>query len=98
MSSFEGRMVMPLNELPKYFGPDTLALMETALENAWRERKNDGGVADATSARRTLAKAIIALAAVGETDLTKLEKFALHASRAADLVGRPRADGARIPL
>jgi len=91
-------MVMALNELPKFFGPDTLALMETALENAWRERKNDGGVADATSARRTLAKTIIALAAVGETDLTKLEKFALHASRAADLVGRPRADGARIAL
>jgi hypothetical protein len=81
-------MVMPLNELPKIFGPDTLALMETALENAWQERKNDGGVADATSARRTLAKTIIALAAVGETDLTKLKKFALHASRAAATVGR----------
>jgi hypothetical protein len=46
---------MPLNELPKIFGPDTLALMETALENAWQERKNDGGDADPTSARRTLA-------------------------------------------
>ena len=81
--SFDEENVMPLNELPKFFGPEALALMETALDNACRELQNDGTVLDARSARRKLARTIIALTSVGETDVTKLEKFALQASRRA---------------
>jgi hypothetical protein len=72
---------MPLNELPKFFGPETLTLMETALEKAWQELRNDRDIADANSARGNLAKTITALASVGETTVTKLEQFALQASR-----------------
>jgi hypothetical protein len=50
--SFDEENVMPLNELPKFFGPDALALMETALDNACRELKNDGTVLDARSATK----------------------------------------------
>jgi len=74
---------MPLNELPKFFGPDALALMKTALDKACRELQKDGTVLDAKSSRRKLARTIIALTSVGETDVTKLEKFALQASRRA---------------
>jgi hypothetical protein len=45
----------------------------------WQELKKDGP-ADAVSARRKLARTIVALAAVGETDPMKLKRFALHAT------------------
>ena len=67
--------------LPKFFGPETLALMDSALEQAWDELQESGDVANANSARRQLRRTIIALAAVGETDGAKLKRFALHAVR-----------------
>jgi hypothetical protein len=73
---------MPLSIIPQMFDRETLTLMDTALEQAWQELRNDDGVADAEKARRKLARTIIALASVGETDLAKLKNFALHASRA----------------
>jgi hypothetical protein len=42
----------------------------------------DDGLADAQSAKARLTTTIVALAAIGETDLTKLKTFALHAARA----------------
>ncbi len=71
---------MHFNELPKIFRPETLALMDGALEQAWQELKRCGDVADAKS-RRQLRTTIIALASVGETDSAKLQRFALHAAR-----------------
>jgi hypothetical protein len=71
---------MRLEELPKMYGPETLSLMEGALEQAWRELKRRGTVVDATAARSRLATTIVALASVGETDSAKLERFALNAS------------------
>jgi L-aminopeptidase/D-esterase-like protein len=72
---------MRLEELPRIYGPETLSLMDTALEQAWRELKSRGNVTDAKSARSRLTTTIVALASVGETDSAKLKRFALEASR-----------------
>jgi hypothetical protein len=42
---------MRLEELPKMYGPETLSLMDSALEQAWRELKRRGNVVDADAAR-----------------------------------------------
>jgi hypothetical protein len=76
-------MVMRLEELPKMYGPETLSLMDRALEQAWRELKRRGNVVDANAARSQLTTTIVALASVGETDSAKLERFALNASNGA---------------
>jgi hypothetical protein len=74
--------VMPLNEIPKFFHPEIRRLIESALEDAWQELRDDS-IADAASVRRKLATTIVALAAIGETDAAKLKRFALHAARGA---------------
>lgn len=71
---------MRLEELPKIYGPETLSLMDHALEQAWRELKRRGTVVDADAARERLTTTIVALASVGETDSAKLKRFALNAS------------------
>jgi len=75
-------MVMRLEELPKIYGPETLSLMDRALEQAWRELSRRGDVVDASAARSRLTTTIVALASVGETDSAKLKRFALNASSA----------------
>lgn len=74
---------MRLDELPKMYGPETLSLMDRALEQAWRELKRRGNVVDANAARSRLTTTIVALASVGETDSAKLKRFALNASNGA---------------
>ena len=74
---------MRLEELPKMYGPETLSLMDRALEQAWRELKRRGNVVDANAARSRLTTTIVALASVGVTDSAKLERFALNASDGA---------------
>ncbi|MFZ1070864.1 MAG: hypothetical protein WAN73_09590, partial [Methyloceanibacter sp.] len=78
-----GGTVMRLEELPKMYGPETLSLMDRALEQAWRELKRRGNVVDANAARSRLTTTIVALASVGETDSAKLKRFALNASNGA---------------
>ena len=73
---------MPLNEIPKYFSPETRDLVHAALEDAWQEL-NKHGVVEAHPARMKLATTIVALASVGETDPGKLKGFALQAAQAA---------------
>ena len=73
---------MPLNEIPKYFNPETRHLVDAALEDAWQELNKDGLV-EADPARMKLATTIVALASVGETDPSKLKWFALHAAQSA---------------
>ena len=74
---------MRLEELPKMYGPETMSLMDRALEQAWRELKRRGNVVDANAARSRLTTTIVALASVGETDSAKLKRFALNASNGA---------------
>ena len=74
---------MRLEELPKMYGPETLSLMDRALEQAWRELKRRGNVVDANAARSRLTTTIVALASVGETDSAKLKRFALNATNGA---------------
>ena len=74
---------MRLEELPKMYGPETLSLMDRALEQAWRELKRRGNVVDANAARSRLTTTIVALASVGETDSAKIKRFALNASNGA---------------
>ena len=73
---------MPLNEIPKYFNPETRHLIDAALEDAWQELNKDGLV-EADPTRMKLATTIVALASVGETDPGKLKWFALHAAQSA---------------
>ena len=72
---------MPLKQHAKFFAPETLTLMEMALERAWQKLKSHRDVADVEATRRKLARTIVALAAVGETNPTKLEQIALLAYR-----------------
>ena len=74
---------MRLEELPNIYQPETLSLMDSALEQAWRELKSRGDVVDVSAARSRLTTTIVALASVGETDSAKLKRFALNASNAA---------------
>ena len=73
---------MPLNEIPKYFSPETRYLVDAALDDAWQDLKKDGLV-DVVPARMKLATTIVALVSVGETDRAKLKWFALRAARRA---------------
>jgi len=75
-----GEAIMPLNEIPKYLHPETRSLIDSALEQAWHELKEDRP-ADVALARRKLTGTIVALASVGETDPAKLTRFVLHATR-----------------
>ena len=43
---------MPLNEIPKYFNPETRSLIEAALEDAWQELSKGGNI-EATFAQRS---------------------------------------------
>ena len=79
---------MPLNEIPTFFHPEIRSLIDSALEQAWLELREDAPD-DEVMARRKLATTIVALAAIGETDLAKLKKFALHATRTAGLGTKP---------
>ena len=80
--SERGGEVMPLNEIPKYFSPDTRRMVEAALEDAWQEVSRDSNI-EASRARKKLRTTMVALASVGETDHRKLKWFAIHAWRGA---------------
>jgi hypothetical protein len=73
---------MPRSKIPQFFHPEIRHLIQSALEEAWQELK-DEELADAKSVKERLATTIVALAAIGETDTAKLKNFALHAARAA---------------
>ena len=72
---------MPRNKIPEFFHPEIRRLIELSLEDAWEELKNEK-LADAQSVRTRLVTTMVALAAIGETDSSKLKNFALHAARA----------------
>ena len=72
---------MPRNKIPEFFHPEIRRLIELSLEDAWEELKNEK-LADAQSVRTRLVTTMVALAAIGETDLSKLKNFALEAARA----------------
>lgn len=77
---------MPLNEIPKYFNPETRRFIDAVLEQAWQELDAQSPL-DAASARRAVARrklagTIVALISVGETDPVKLKRFALNAAKA----------------
>jgi hypothetical protein len=71
---------MALNEMPNFFPPEALESMSSAFEEAWLELADDGSI-DAEQARRRLARTIVALASVGETNPAKMKQFALSAWR-----------------
>lgn len=73
---------MPLNEIPKYLNGEARNLIDRALEHAWQELRRDAP-ADVALDKRRLVSTIVPLASVGETDLTKLKSFSLHAARSA---------------
>jgi hypothetical protein len=70
------------SRIPQFFHPEIRHLIQSALEEAWLELK-DEQLADAKSVKERLATTVVALAAIGETNTAKLKHFALHAARAA---------------
>jgi hypothetical protein len=69
-------------EVPKYFSAETRSVIETALEDALQELSKDT-LFDAAPTKKRLVRTMVALAAVGETDLKKLKSFAINAWRAS---------------
>jgi hypothetical protein len=67
-------------EIPKHFNAEIRSVIETALEDAWQELSKGTRIEVAPTKRR-LVRTMVALAAVGETDLKKLKSFAIHAWR-----------------
>jgi hypothetical protein len=67
-------------EIPRHFNAETRSLIETALEEAWQEL-SQGTRVEVAPTKRKLVRTMVALAAVGETDLKKLKSFAIHAWR-----------------
>jgi hypothetical protein len=55
--------------------------MEAALDNACEQLMRENHIADVDRVKRKLARTIVALAAVGETNPTKWERMALQAYR-----------------
>ena len=72
---------MPRNKIPEFFHPEIRRLIELSLEDAWEELKNEK-LADAQSVRTRLVTTMVTLAAIGETDSSKLKNFAVEAARA----------------
>jgi hypothetical protein len=81
-------------EIPKHFNAETRSRIETALEEAWQELSK-GARVEATRTKRRLVRTMVALAAVGETDLNKLKSFAIHAWRGS-LQAEPATTGQRV--
>jgi hypothetical protein len=71
-----------LRAIPKFLHPEIRHLIGCAFEDAWQEVRHDS-LADTVAVKRRLARTIVALGAIGETDPIKLKNFALHATRAA---------------
>ena len=67
-------------EIPRHFNAETRSLIETALEEAWQEL-SPGARVEVAPTKRKLVRTMVALAAVGETDLKKLKSLAIHAWR-----------------
>jgi hypothetical protein len=67
-------------EIPRHFNAETRSMIETALEEAWQELSK-GTRVEATPTKRKLVRTMVALTAVGETDIKKLKAFAIHAWR-----------------
>lgn len=67
-------------EIPKHFNAETRSMIEAALEEAWQELSRSTRV-EAIATKRRLVRTMVALAAVGETDLNKLKSFAMNAWR-----------------
>jgi hypothetical protein len=72
---------MPRNAIPEFFHPEIRRLIKRSLEDAWQELKNEK-LADAQLVRARLVTTMVALAAIGETDSSKLKNFAMDAARA----------------
>ena len=72
---------MPRTKIPEFFHPGIRRLIELSLEDVWQELKNEK-LADAQSVRMRLVTTMVALAAIGETDSSKLKSFAVDAARA----------------
>jgi hypothetical protein len=73
---------------PTFFHHEIRSLIDITLEQAWLELRKDNPN-DEVMARRKLARTIVALAAIGETDPAKLKHFVLHATGAAGLGVKP---------
>ena len=72
-------------EIPKYFNAETRSMIEVALDEAWHELSK-GTRVEATSTKRRLVRTMVALAAVGETDLIR------HPCLARIVAGRENDD------
>ena len=72
------------NEIPDFVQPEIRHLIDFALGDAWQELRRDRLSCDASSVKRKLATTIIALAASGEINPTRLKNFALQTMRATD--------------
>jgi hypothetical protein len=70
---------MPFSDYRDNFDPETLAILETAFNEAWEVLMASGGDFDQEATRNALADLIMSFAAEGETNPKRLKELALSA-------------------
>ena len=70
---------MPFSSYRDSFSPETLAVLEAALNAAWEAVVTSGMACDQQATRTALADAIVYFASEGETDPKRLKELALAA-------------------
>ena len=70
---------MPFSSYRDNFDSETLAVLESAFNEAWEVLLASGGDFDQEATRAALAELIISFAAEGETDPKRLKALALAA-------------------
>jgi hypothetical protein len=70
---------MPFSSYRDNFDSETLAVLESAFNEAWEVLLASGGEFDQQATRAALAELIISFAAEGETDPKRLKGLALAA-------------------
>ena len=70
---------MPFSSYRDNFDSETLAVLESAFNEAWEVLLASGGDFDQEATRTALAELIISFAAEGETDPKRLKALALAA-------------------
>jgi hypothetical protein len=70
---------VPFTAYRDNYNPETLAILESAFNEAWDTLVASGGDFDQAETRRQLAELIISFAAEGENDPKRLKQLALAA-------------------
>ena|ERR1700720_3623950 len=76
------KLIYTIMSYPDHFDPETIEILNSAIEDAWREIQNNGGplarLAYARMTRAVIAKRITEMAKKGERDRRKLSEHGVR--------------------